>query len=118
MKKKILIVDDDRLNLTFLQAGLVQNGYEVCMAQDGEEAIQSVKIEKPDAIVLDIQMPKMNGYDFLQELQMMPEKRIPIIMLTANENMQDVFVMESVRGYLVKPVNLEQLKQKLGSCLA
>ena len=116
MNKKVLIVDDDRLNLTLLQIGLLHKDYEVFMAQNGEEALQAVKTQKPDIIVLDIQMPKMNGYEFLKELQALPEGKIPIIMLTANEHMQDVFLTEGVRGYMVKPVNLQELDQKIKSC--
>jgi len=117
MKKTILVVDDDRLNLTLLQIGLKHKDYEVLTAQNGEEALAVVKAQKIDAIVLDIQMPKMNGYDFMKELQVIPEGRIPVIMLTASETMQDVFFMEGVRGYLVKPVDLEKLDQKLVSCI-
>ena len=118
MNKKILVVDDDRLNLTLLQIGLKHKDYDVVTAQNGEEALAVVKAEKIDAIVLDIQMPKMNGYDFMKELQMMPQGKVPVIMLTASETMQDVFFMEGVRGYLVKPVDLEKLDQKITSCLA
>jgi CheY-like chemotaxis protein len=118
MKRKVLVVDDDRLNLTLLEIGLKHKDYDVVTAQNGEEALAVVKSEQVDAIVLDIQMPKMNGYDFMKELQVMPQGKIPVIMLTASETMQDVFFMEGVRGYLVKPVDLEKLDQKIMSSLA
>ena len=117
MKNKILIVDDDRLNTTLLQFGLRDMGYELCMAHDGREALKAVAHEKPDLIILDIQMPNMNGFEFMNELQGTAEGKIPVIMLTANETMQDVFFMEGVRGYLVKPVNMKLLEEKISACL-
>jgi len=73
--------------------------------------------EKPNLIILDIQMPNMNGFEFMNELQGTPDGKTPVIMLTANETMQDVFFMEGVRGYLVKPVNMKLLEEKIVACL-
>jgi|CXWL01.1.fsa_nt_gi CheY-like chemotaxis protein len=117
MKNKILIVDDDRLNITLLQFGLRDKGYEICLANDGREALKVVVQEKPNLIILDIQMPNMNGFEFMNELRETPDGKIPVIMLTANETMQDVFFMEGVRGYLVKPVNMKLLEEKIVACL-
>jgi CheY-like chemotaxis protein len=117
MKKKIMIVDDDRLNVTLLQFGLKDKGYDICLAQDGQEALGVLAQEKPDVIILDIQMPKMNGFEFMNELNASMQGKIPVIMLTANETMQDVFFMEGVRGYLVKPVNMKLLEEKITACL-
>lgn len=117
MKKKILIVDDDRLNVTLLQFSLKDKGYEICLAQDGEQALGILTSERPDLIILDIQMPKMNGFEFMNELNASMQGKIPVIMLTANETMQDVFFMEGVRGYFVKPVNMKLLEEKIEWCL-
>ncbi|MBP6342657.1 MAG: response regulator [Candidatus Omnitrophica bacterium] len=116
--KKILIVDDDRLNTTLLQFGLRDKGFEVSLAKDGREALKVVEAEKPDLIILDFHMPTMNGYEFMNELQGTPQGKTPVIMLTANETMQDVFYMEGVRGYLVKPVNMKTLEEKINACLS
>ncbi len=118
MKKKIMIVDDDRLNVTLLQFGLKDKGFDICVAQDGQEALGVLTKEKPDLIILDIQMPKMNGFEFMNELNSSHQGKIPVIMLTANETMQDIFFMEGVRGYLVKPVNMKVLEEKIAGCLA
>jgi CheY-like chemotaxis protein len=117
MKRRVLVVDDDRLNLTLVQIGLQNKDYEVVTAQNGEEALTVIKSEKIDVIILDFQMPKMNGYDFMKEFQVLPQAKTPVIMLTASETMQDVFYMEGVRGYMVKPVDLDQLDQKIMTCL-
>jgi CheY-like chemotaxis protein len=113
MKRRVLVVDDDRVNLALLEIGLKNKDYEVLLAQNGEEALALVKSEKFDIIILDYQMPKMNGYDFMKEIQVLPQGKVPVIMLTASESMKDVFFMEGVRGYMVKPVDLEQLDQKI-----
>lgn len=117
MGKKIMIVDDDRLNVTLLQFGLKDKGYEVCVATDGREGLRALTAERPDLIILDIQMPNMNGFEFMNQLNGTPEGKIPVIMLTANETMQDIFFMEGVRGYLVKPVNMKALEEKISACL-
>ena len=117
MNKKIMIVDDDRLNLTLLQFGLKDKGYQVCVAHDGKEALNVLSQEKPDLIILDIQMPNMNGYEFMNQINESAERKVPVVMLTANETMQDVFAMEGVRGYLVKPVNMKLLEEKIAACL-
>jgi CheY-like chemotaxis protein len=118
MKRKVLVVDDDRPNLTLLKIGLQHKDYDVVTAENGEEALMLLKTENVDVIVLDFKMPKMNGYEFVKALQVMPQGKIPVIILTASEHMQDVFFMEGVRGYLVKPVNLDMLDQKIMTCLA
>ncbi|MBL8013186.1 MAG: response regulator [Candidatus Omnitrophica bacterium] len=117
MNKKIMIVDDDRLNLTLLQFGLKEKGYQICVAHDGKEALDVLARERPDLIILDIQMPNMNGYEFMNHINGAPEFKVPVVMLTANETMQDVFFMEGVRGYLVKPVNMKILEEKIAACL-
>ncbi len=117
MPKKILLVDDDRLNITLVQFSLKAR-YDVVSALDGREGIEAVKRERPDLIVLDVQMPKMSGFEFMSELKGLPGgSGIPVIMLTANENMQDLFFCEGVKGYFVKPVNPEKLETKIKECL-
>lgn len=118
MPRKILIVDDDRLNTTLLEFSLRGKGYEVALAKDGHEALKALAAERPDMIILDIQMPNMNGFEFMNHLQGKPEGKIPVLMLTANDTMQDVFFMEGVRGYLVKPVNMKLLEEKISACFS
>ncbi|MBF0479581.1 MAG: response regulator [Candidatus Omnitrophica bacterium] len=119
MPHKILLVDDDRVNTALIKFGLAEHGYTIITAADGEQGLASVEKDKPDLIVLDVLMPKMNGFEFMNELKRMQGFDItPVIMLTANETMEDVFRLEGVKGYFVKPINdLNALQQKIVQCL-
>ena len=118
MVKRILVVDDDRLNVTLIRFALKEQRYEVATAEDGVLALEAVRAFKPDLIVLDIQMPRMSGFEFMNELKEIPGgSAIPIIMLTANDNMQEIFFSEGVKGYFVKPVDPPVLEAKIRACL-
>ncbi|MDP8212668.1 MAG: response regulator [Candidatus Zapsychrus exili] len=118
MAHKILIIDDDEIGITLVKFGLVSKGYDTVVASDGEEGLKQVKEYKPDLIVLDVQMLNMNGYEFVGELKRIEGvETTPIIMLTANETMEDVFKLEGVKAYFVKPVNLVDLVAKIKECL-
>jgi len=82
--KKILVVDDEPFLVKALQIRLEHEGYEVISAYDGLEGLNKAREEKPDLIILDVMMPKKNGYQVCQELKSDDQyKYIPIIMLTA-----------------------------------
>ena len=118
MAKKILVIDDDQLNIKLVKSRLESNGYLVITAMDGEEGLQKVLNDKPDLIILDVQMPKMNGYTFMLEFRKLSEfTAIPVIVLTAHEEMQPIFTLKGVRGYLVKPIKFELLFEKLNALL-
>lgn len=113
MAKTILVADDDRILSKMLEKLLGDNGYNVTIALDGEEALQKVEQHRPDLLILDVQMPKVNGYSFLFELKKIDSGRpIPIIVLTCKEEMRELFLVEGVKEYLIKPVsNVELLKK-------
>lgn len=114
MAAKILIVDDDRISVTLLKFTLKEKGYTVLEAGDGLEGIQAVSLEMPDLIILDVQMPRMSGYEFMNELRVLPGgMNVPVLMMTANETLQDVFFAEGVKGYFVKPVDINKLQTKI-----
>ena len=118
MLKKILIVDDDRLNTTLIRFSLKDAHYDVMTAHDGCEGIAAVKERNPDLIILDIQMPEMSGFEFMNELKTLPgASGTPVIMLTANAEMQDSFLSEGVKAYFVKPVDMPKLLVKIKECL-
>jgi len=118
MPKKILIVDDDPTNLALVRFLLKSNEYEPVVAADGEEGLEKFKVERPDLIVLDIEMPKKDGYTFLTELKRIQTKSIPVIMLTSKEQFQDIFKMEGVSDYIVKPLDAEKFLKKIKDLLS
>jgi DNA-binding response OmpR family regulator len=79
----ILIVEDDRFLARAYQSKLANAGFRLATAYDGEEAVSMLSQERPDLMILDIIMPKKNGFEVLQEMQTHPEwKTIPVILLT------------------------------------
>ena len=110
MAQKILVIDDDKTFVKMIRSSLEVNNFEVLSAFDGDEGLEKAKTLKPDLIILDIEMPKMDGYTFMLEMKkIVGQKEIPILIITAKESMQDIFKMEGVREYIVKPVNSNQL---------
>lgn len=114
MLKKILVIDDDRTGTTLVSFLLKSNNYEVFLAGDGEEGLKKAGEEKPDLIVLDVMMPKMDGYTFLRKLKQENSLKIPpVIMLTAKDQMQATFKMEGVADYFVKPLDTEKFLKRV-----
>ena len=112
MAKKILVVDDERHIVRLVEVNLTRAGYTVISAYDGIEALEKVKADKPDMIVLDVMMPRMDGFEALKHLQADPETRdIPVIMLTAKAQDADIFRgwSSGVSSYLTKPFNPREL---------
>jgi len=111
-KKKILVVDDQKHIVRLVQITLEKAGYEVVTAYDGVEALEQVEKENPDMIVLDVMMPRMDGFEVLSRLQADPRhQHIPVIMLTAKAQDADIFKgwQSGVSSYLVKPFNPREL---------
>ncbi len=118
MAKKILIVDDDQTGVKIIEARLSKEGFEVFVAIDGDIGLGRAKEVIPDLIVLDIEMPRMNGYTFIQELHKIDTlKWTPVIVMTAHEDMQATFEMQGIHEYLVKPVDFDALLEKINTCL-
>jgi two-component system response regulator CpxR len=102
--KRILLIDDELELVKGLTIILQSEGFEVRAAFDGEEGMKKVAEERPDLIILDIAMPKMDGFTFVKKLSATGiAKRVPIIVLTARAKMKDLFEMEGVKDYVVKP---------------
>jgi len=81
--KKILIIEDEEILLDLIQKKLLQEGYQVDIAKDGEEGLEKIREEKPDLILLDIVMPKMGGFEVMEEIKKDKElKGIPIIIIS------------------------------------
>ena len=89
-QKRILIVDDEKDLVDMLKLRLEAAGYEILEAYDGQEGLEKAKDEKPDLILLDLMLPKMDGYQLCRILKFDEDyKHIPIIMLTARAQQQD-----------------------------
>jgi two-component system alkaline phosphatase synthesis response regulator PhoP/two-component system response regulator VicR len=112
MAKKILVVDDERHIVRLVEVNLTKAGYQVVTAYDGVEALEQVEKEKPDMVVLDVMMPRMDGFEVLKKLQADPgTAEIPVIMLTAKAQDADIFRgwSSGVSSYLTKPFNPREL---------
>lgn len=112
MSKKILAVDDEKHIVRLVQINLQKAGYDVSIASNGREALESVASNRPDLIVMDVMMPEMDGFAALQKLKDNPEtKDIPVIMLTAKAQDADVFKgwQSGADLYLTKPFNPSEL---------
>ena len=108
--KKILLVDDEEGIQMLYREELEDEGYEVISAYTGEEGLEKFKNESPDLVILDIQMPGMNGIETLRQMKM-ENPQIPIILSTAyNEYKQDLGAWASDE-YVVKSSNINELKE-------
>jgi two-component system, OmpR family, alkaline phosphatase synthesis response regulator PhoP len=118
--EKILVVDDNEQNLELLQAYLEDLDCQTLAATDGEEAINVVKEQQPDLILLDVMMPKMSGYEVCKRLKSSPETaNIPVIMVTALSEFGDIerAVECGTDDFLSKPVNKLELITRVKTML-
>ena len=117
---RILIVDDTPANVHILQARLSANGYDIVTATDGEAALAAVRESEPDLILLDVMMPKMDGFEVCRRLRADPSLPfIPIIMVTAKTDPKDVVAGLEAGGdeYVTKPVDQVALVARVKSML-
>lgn len=114
---KILIVDDERLLAKAIKFNFEQDGYEVEVAYDGEEAIKMAHDKTIDVIVLDLMLPKVDGLSVCQSVREF--SNVPIIMLTAkSEDMDKIMGLEyGADDYLTKPFNILELKARIKAIL-
>ncbi|MBI3321526.1 MAG: response regulator [Candidatus Omnitrophica bacterium] len=108
--KKILVVDDEQQLALAVKIRLQSRGYQVVTANDGQQALKVVEQERPDLVILDVLMPVMDGYTCLRELNTrFGRGKIPVIVLTARDRMKDLFEVEGIEDYVIKPFDYEDL---------
>jgi len=114
MAHTILVVDDDPGVVRVVEINLTQEGYQVRTAGDGEEALASIAQAPPDLIVMDVMMPRLDGFETLKRLKGDPATaEIPILMLTARAQDEDVFegYGTGAQWYLTKPFDPVELRR-------
>jgi len=114
MRMRVLVVEDDQPLVRIMTKSLETNGFEVLTAFDGEEGLRSARDDRPDAIVLDLQLPRVNGVDVCKRLRS-EGNAVPIIMLTARSAVPDRIsgLDAGADDYLVKPFSLGELAARL-----
>jgi CheY-like chemotaxis protein len=120
MRKKILIVDDSATIHMMVRMVLGKDRYILVTANDGQEAVQKARIEKPDLVVMDVVMPRMTGFEACRAMrQDAATKEIPIILVTTRgepESVQKGYE-SGCSDYVTKPINGLELLSKVQSCL-
>jgi len=117
VKTRILVVDDELSIIKFLRANLEARGYEVLAVMDGAEALQTIEMELPNLVILDIMMPKMDGFEVCRRLR--EWSQIPIIMLSARGDESDKVKCLDLGAddYITKPFGASELIARVGAVM-
>src|SRR6058998_329555 len=116
----VLVVDDGAANRQLVQAYLTGIDCEVRMAENGESALEQIKAEPPDLVLLDVQMPGLDGYEVCRRIKARPRGRLlPVVMLTALDHANDrVLALEAgADDFMSKPVDRIELVARVRSAL-
>jgi DNA-binding response OmpR family regulator len=120
-KKKILVVDDEVDLIKTIQFSLELEGYKVLVSYNGEDALAQARKENPDLILLDIMLPKLDGYKVCRLLKFDEQyKHIPILMMTAKTQEKDKLMGKETGAdeYITKPFDMEELMEKIKAYLS
>ena len=121
MGNKVLIADDEQNILISLEFLMKREQFDVSIAVDGEEAVDRIRSEKPDLVLLDVMMPKKSGFEVCQEVKSDPSlASVKILMLTAKGRDTEVAkgLALGADGYMTKPFSTKELVEKVRSMLA
>lgn len=120
MATRILIADDEQNIVISLEFLMKREGFEVSIAQDGAEAIDKIRSEMPDLVLLDVMMPKKSGFEVCQEIKSDPSlQSVRILMLTAKGRDTEVAkgLALGADGYMTKPFSTKELVERVRSML-
>ena len=120
MTYRVLVVDDNEVNLRLVSKILELEGYQVLVAHNGAEAIEKVVQESPDLAILDVMMPDIDGYDLCRKLRQPPLcAKMPILMLTAmNPALERALALEAGANDLwSKPFEMDTFRKRVGELL-
>jgi two-component system, OmpR family, alkaline phosphatase synthesis response regulator PhoP len=121
MARRILIADDEENIVISLEFLMKREGFEVSIAQDGEQAVEKIRAEKPDLVLLDVMMPKKSGFEVCQEVRADPALRsVRILMLTAKGRETEVAkgLALGADSYVTKPFSTKELVERIRGMLA
>ena len=116
--KKILVVDDSATDRQFLLESLSKLGYQVVLAESGEQAVDRARSELPDLVIMDVVMPGTNGFQATRQITRdEATKHIPVIMCTSKSQETDRIwgLRQGAKDYVVKPVDVNELASKIAA---
>jgi DNA-binding response OmpR family regulator len=121
-RRKILVADDEPSIREILSIQLARMGFEVVTAEDGVEALAAYEAEKPDLVLMDVMMPRLNGLNACQQIRALEKKigiRVPILFLTARDTTHDKTSAALSGGdeFISKPVSLQELRERVEAAL-
>ncbi|MFV0531234.1 MAG: response regulator [Flavobacteriales bacterium] len=115
--EKVLLVEDDKVEVLKFKRVLKQLDIKsnFSISKNGEEALNYLKEELPDLILLDLNMPRMNGFEFLEAIKNTRYEKIPLFILTTSNSDQDIEKSKEykIKGYVVKPIRYEDYKSEI-----
>ena len=117
----VFLVEDNEMNRDMLTRRLTKKGYEVATAEDGQEAVDKIGDVKPDIVLMDMSLPRMDGLEATRRIKAHPELgAVPVVVLTANAttNDRDDAMAAGCDAFETKPINLPQLLETMAACLA
>lgn len=121
-RKKILVIDDEASIREILAIQLSRMGYEVTIAADGEEGVEAFRNDRPDLILLDLMMPRMDGLCVCQKIREIEKpsgKRVPVLFLTARDTRHDKTSATLSGGdeFVAKPVSMQELRARVDAVI-
>ncbi len=122
MARKVMVIDDDSVNRKMIAGILEKNGFQVLTARDGQEGLKLIEKEKPDLVLADVLLPKLDGLELCQAVKSNPElSEIKVVLMTAvykTAGMRAEALSQKADAYLEKPVSEHILLQTISSVLS